>query len=271
MPHTKSKPNRLTGGKMNKSYRGSIVDTAVILAAGTGSRLLPFTKTKPKCLVEVNKKPIIDYVIDALVLNNYKKLIIVTGHCHNELSEYLNSKSLKLDITCIHNEIYDSTNNIYSLNLALEATKEPFTLIESDLVFNPELLGMMKVPDTAALSLYDPTIHNGTVTTLSDDKVIQEFFIKSPHPENRALYKTVNIYTFSGKTAKRLKEKVANYLQNGQHNCFYEHCISDLVKEGNCTLKYVNYDLGWWDEIDSPEDLLRAESMINQETTICAF
>ena len=50
---------------------------AILLAAGEGSRLKPFTKLIPKPMIPVGNKPIIQYVIEALVKNGIDKCIIV--------------------------------------------------------------------------------------------------------------------------------------------------------------------------------------------------
>ena len=56
------------------------VTTALLLAAGTGSRLYPLTKNEPKCLTSVNGKTILERMISNLNLQGMKRLVIVTGH-----------------------------------------------------------------------------------------------------------------------------------------------------------------------------------------------
>ena len=49
----------------------------IILAAGQGKRLQPLTNNKPKCLVEYNNKPIIDYILDVADTLMINDIIIV--------------------------------------------------------------------------------------------------------------------------------------------------------------------------------------------------
>ena len=68
----------------------------IILASGKGSRLKEKTSKKPKCLVEVNGKPIIDYMS---ILIEKKNTLIVTGYRANLLKK--NLVVIKLFITKI--------------------------------------------------------------------------------------------------------------------------------------------------------------------------
>jgi len=64
---------------------------AVILAAGEGSRLRPLTRSKPKALIPVANRPIIDYVIDALLENGIREIVVVVGYRKEEVIQHLNS------------------------------------------------------------------------------------------------------------------------------------------------------------------------------------
>jgi len=70
----------------------------VILAGGFGKRLLPLTKKKPKALVSVGKKKIIDHVIEKFTSNNFSKFNIITYHKHSLLKKHLSNKYKKVKI-----------------------------------------------------------------------------------------------------------------------------------------------------------------------------
>lgn len=70
----------------------------IILVAGFGSRLMPLTKNKPKCLVKYHGKPIIDYAMQALYYNGLYKgwinnLAIVGGYKYDVLEDYIKKQS----------------------------------------------------------------------------------------------------------------------------------------------------------------------------------
>ena len=86
----------------------------LILAAGMGKRLGPYTKEATKCMVPVNGKTLIEYSIEALLYAGIKKLILVIGYKGQKLKDFLAGKYPEMEIQYIENPIYDKTNNIYS-------------------------------------------------------------------------------------------------------------------------------------------------------------
>src|SRR5579871_6157305 len=95
---------------------------AVILAAGIASRLRPLTNNTPKCLLPVGEKKILELTIDNIIANNISDVMIVTGYLQEQIKDFVSSKYPALNVQYIYNEVYDSTNNIYSLWL----TKDSF-------------------------------------------------------------------------------------------------------------------------------------------------
>jgi len=61
---------------------------AVILAAGEGSRLKPFTVTRPKVMIPVGDKPILEYVIDALQASGIIDIVMVVGYKREKIMDY---------------------------------------------------------------------------------------------------------------------------------------------------------------------------------------
>ena len=113
---------------------------AIILAAGMGTRLRPITRTIPKCLVQVNSKPILEHQLDSLLLAGVREVVLVVGHLAELLSEKYGTSYGGMNIHYVENRIYDRTNNIYSLWLARQHLNSQVLLLEGDLVFEPELL-----------------------------------------------------------------------------------------------------------------------------------
>lgn len=94
---------------------------ALILAAGTGSRLRPYTLSVPKCMVPVDGVPMIERAIDALIEAGIKTLGIGLGYKAEVLKDFI-SKTFDehrlngMTIKYIENPVYDKTNNIYSVS-----------------------------------------------------------------------------------------------------------------------------------------------------------
>ena len=112
---------------------------AIILAAGYGNRMRPLTDHVHKTLLTVAGQTIIGRIMDGLVDNGIRDLVVVTGYRAEELTRYLSANYPHLSIQYVHNERYRETNNIYSMALAFEHTviDDDLVLIESDLIYQP--------------------------------------------------------------------------------------------------------------------------------------
>ena len=88
---------------------------AIILAAGMASRLRPLTNNTPKCLLKIGERSLLQRSIDALTSNGIKEIVIVTGYLHNQIEDFVREQYPNVSVSFIHNDVYDSTNNIYSL------------------------------------------------------------------------------------------------------------------------------------------------------------
>ena len=128
------------------------IRTALLLAAGTGSRLQPLTEDSPKCLTEVNETTILERLVCSLQACGFERLVVVVGHLESCVRDFLDSLASGLTIEYVYSAKYRTTNNIYSLWEARHAIQEPFLLLECDLIFDDVLLSKMLEPDRIAVS-----------------------------------------------------------------------------------------------------------------------
>jgi NDP-sugar pyrophosphorylase family protein len=239
---------------------GTPTRTALLLAAGMGSRLSPLTDSKPKCLVEVSRIPILERLMRTLRSHGFKRLFVVTGHLSEVIQDYLGSRYADIEITYIASPLYKTTNNIYSLWLAGKVIDEPFLLIESDLVFQPELLTPMLQPDRIAVSKMLPWM-NGTTVTINERKQLEAFCLDTANSKGTKHHKTVNIYNFSRNTWKLIWERLDQHISAGKVNEYYESVFAEMTAEGAISFAPVFFDADRWYEIDTLEDLSIAERM----------
>jgi choline kinase len=235
------------------------VSTALLLAAGTGSRLSPLTDMKPKCLVSVNEISILERLIHSLQIHNFKRLVIVVGHQADCIRNLLGTRAGGMEITYITSPLYKTTNNIYSLWLARKVIDEPFLLIESDLVFDPEMLKDMLTPDRIAVAKLNPWM-DGTTVTINNHQKIAAFY-GGDHQRDNKQYKTVNIYSLSTRTWQLVRERLDRHISNNMVNDYYETIFADMVNEGCLSFTPVFFDANRWYEIDTIADLRAAEQM----------
>lgn len=246
---------------------GEQVRTALLLAAGTGSRLSPLTDSTPKCLVEVNGLPILERLILSLRSHGFKRLVVVVGHLSEVIQDYLGSRYADIEIDYIASPLYKTTNNIYSLWLAGKVIDEPFLLIESDLVFQPAMLKPMLQPDRIAVSKRLPWM-NGTTVTLNERLQLDAFCLGTANRNEASHFKTVNIYSFSRSTWQSIWERLDRHISANKVKGYYESVFAEMVAEGKLTFAPVFFDADRWYEIDTLEDLSAAEQLFPRHSQI---
>jgi len=244
-----------------ESYYGeNRITTALLLAAGTGSRLSPLTKDTPKCLTLVNEKSILERLLKNLKNQGFKRLIIVTGHKKESIIDFLGHKSKGLTIEYVYSPLYQTTNNIYSLWMARDIIKEPFVLFESDLVLKTSLLNEMVFPDRMAVAKMQPWM-NGTTVSINKMNQVTQFQIGTAETDTNIRFKTVNIYSFSLPSWQAVVKKLHQYISEGRVNCYYETVLSEMVDNKILKFKSVSFDHKSWYEIDTIYDLAEAEKL----------
>jgi 2-aminoethylphosphonate-pyruvate transaminase len=131
------------------------ITTAVILAAGMGTRLKDLGKEAPKGFLRLGKKTIIEESLDKLKSSGVRKVIFVTGHLSHMYDE-LATQTGGFAIT-IKNDVFATSGSGYSLYTArtLLSTGEDFLLLESDLIYEKRALDILREdprPDIILLS-----------------------------------------------------------------------------------------------------------------------
>ena len=248
----------------NNFYGNERITTALLLAAGTGSRLYPLTRNSPKCLTLVNEKSILERLVIGLKQQGFKRLVIVTGYQENCIREFLGIETEDMDIEYIFSPLYKTTNNIYSLWMAREIINEPFMLIESDLVFDESLLDDMCYPNRIAVANMQAWM-KGTTVTVDQTQFVKKFQKGTTQPYDDIRYKTVNIYSFSLSSWYAIVERLDQYISVGRVNNYYETVFAEMVADGSLYFKAVSFDYKPWYEIDTIADLAEAEKLFPAE------
>lgn len=240
---------------------------ALILAAGMGKRLGKYTSDNTKCMLKVNGKTLIERAIEALVGAGINKLILVLGYKGENVKQFLlhdcdNPAVKQIKLVFIDNPIYDKTNNICSLFLAIdEFKKEDTILLESDLIYEPELIKRIvedEEPNLVSVAKYEQWM-DGTVVKLNQDtNSIVEFIEKKDfnYRDIEKYYKTVNIYKFSKHFInKEFVPFLKAYIEAYGENEYYELILKIIAHLSRSSLKALDVsDLKWY-EIDDSQDL----------------
>ena len=240
------------------------ITTALLLAAGTGSRLYPLTKSAPKCLTIVNGKSILERMVSNLKQKGFKRLVVITGHLENHIRDFLGNQAGAMKIEYVFSPKYATTNNIYSLWMARDLISEPFLLLESDLVFDDSLLNDMLYPDRMAVARMQPWM-NGTSVTVNGSGQVKEFLPNKADSHGEVKHKTVNIYSISLKSWNEMAIRLDKRITAGKVNDYYETVFAEMIADGSLCFKIVSFDGKPWYEIDTIEDLAKAEKLFSSD------
>jgi choline kinase len=234
------------------------VTTAVLLAAGTGTRLYPLTNNAPKCLTLVHGISILERLISGLHLHGFKRLVVVTGYLEDRIRKFLGDRVGSMKIEYVFNPSYETTNNIYSLWMARKVISEPFLLVESDIVFDESLLRPMLYPNRMAVATMQPWM-KGTSVTIDQHQRVQQFHVGNAASFVEPNYKTVNVYSISLASWRRIVERLDVRISGGEVGDYYEVVFAELVDQRSLSFETVCFDGDPWFEIDTLEDLKEAE------------
>jgi histidinol-phosphate/aromatic aminotransferase/cobyric acid decarboxylase-like protein/choline kinase len=240
---------------------------AIILAAGMGNRLGKYTKNNTKCMLPINGKTLAERALDALDNSGICKCIFVVGYKKENVIAFLGNRYKNMEIIYVSNDIYDKTNNIYSLYLAKDYLLQDDTLLlESDLIFENSLISdMLASPDPtiAAVASFESWM-DGTVVQITENNEIAAFIPKKLFNFNEidSYYKTVNIYKFSRNFSQNTYVPFLEaYSRTMGNNEYYEQVLRVIATLDKCELKAFVLTGQKWYEIDDAQDKNIAETI----------
>ena len=240
---------------------------AVILAAGMGTRLNPLTNKRPKCLIEVNGESILKTGLKHLSHQGIEETVIVVGYAKEQIIEEIGSKFNSMKISYIENNIFDKTNNMYSLWLARNYIEGGCILIEGDVVFQEEILSkLLKSDEERSYWLVDKFSKemNGCMIKTKPDGLIQDIRIirgKLTDVEPNS-FKSVGILKITPEFGRHLSQWLSRSVTDENVNIYYDLVISENISNYPVYILDVN-GLKWF-EIDDIDDLRKAETIFSR-------
>lgn len=243
----------------------------VIPAAGMGNRLGNHTKDKTKCMVKVHDITLIERSLDILSKYDVRRFVIVVGYQKEKLVEFLGDNYNGIEIIYVENNIYDTTNNIYSIYLAKDLLAEDDTiLLESDLIYEPKIIDDLisnQFPNVAVVDKYQPWM-DGTVVEIDNNYDIINFVSKKDFNFSKTddYYKTVNIYKFSKEFSQNTYVPFLEaYSSALGQNEYYEQVLRVITLLDTQELKALPLQGEKWYEIDDIQDLDNAEVIFSSK------
>jgi len=168
-----------------------MIKKAVILAAGEGKRLKPFTETMPKVMIPVANKPIVEHVIDSVFKSGIDEIVLVVGYKKETVMDYLREKE---NITYVVQD--KQLGTAHALLQAKNHVDEPFVVLAGDNIIDHESITKLihSESETAMLIKEHPSPSKYGVVFLKGNRV--ERIVEKPEDEKSRFIST-GIYRFS--------------------------------------------------------------------------
>ncbi|MFC2044106.1 bifunctional sugar-1-phosphate nucleotidylyltransferase/acetyltransferase [Chloroflexota bacterium] len=167
---------------------------AVILAAGEGQRLRPFTVTRPKVMIPIAGRPIIHYVIESLVRNGIRHIVIVVGYHREQIFDYMSAqKQYGIDVVYITQE--KQLGTAHALAQVKEVVEDEFLVVAGDnLIEASTMVQFVRIKPNAMLvkEIVNP---KGCGIVAIDNGTVKGIIEKAEETENGIV--NTGIYAFS--------------------------------------------------------------------------
>ncbi len=188
---------------------------AVILAAGEGKRVRPLTRGRPKALLPVANRPIIEYVIEALLKNGIRDIVVVVGYRKEQVIRFLNQLEVPISVVIQNKQL----GTAHALKCAESHISGDFLLLSGDNYIDPHSIGRIKEIKNAMLVKEHPSPSNFGVVLLKDGLVTR--IIEKPEHSPSFMVST-GIYSLTKDFFSHIRENditdaVSSMLASGEH------------------------------------------------------
>ena len=234
----------------------------VLLAAGMAKRLRPLTDTKPKCLLKVGERTLLERTVDAMRQAGIQEFLVVTGYRGEMIRDFLREYS---SFTFLDNTDYEHNNNIYALWMACQKVRGcDFLLMDSDILCDPAAVVRIAQEPTAALAVNRHELGEEEMKVVVDAENRITEISKTCRPED-AIGESVGIEKITADYSEALARELDQMiLQEGLIDIFYERAFERLIPQGH-TFKVVDTTHFFSYELDTPEDFQRAQELMPKE------
>jgi choline kinase len=233
----------------------------VILAAGIAARLRPLTDAAPKCLLPIGGETILGRMLHNLSEAGIGDVVIVTGYLAPQIEAFVAEKFPRLRVHFVHNPVYATTNNIYSLWLAKDRiVGGGMVLLDSDIIFDGKILDMLlRSGHGACLAVKTDIAFSEEEIKVTVDGRRRVLEIAKEVPIPRAWGESIGIEKFSPAIVESLFKVIERkILVENNVNQFYEAAFQEIIDRGG---EIYALDIGSLlaTEIDTLEDMREAE------------
>ena len=233
----------------------------VILAAGMAKRLRPLTDTKPKCLLEVGGRTLLERTVRAMQQAGITEFVVVTGYRGEQIREFLTTH-FSTKFTFLHNADYEHNNNIFSLWMTRPFTEgRDFLLLDSDILFDPQIIPTVLKEEGSALALNRHELGEEEMKIVVDENnnIVE---ISKVCSIEKAIGESVGIEKMTAEYSAALFKELEQMIEReGLIDIFYERAFERLIPQGY-TFRVVDTTNFFSIELDTVEDFENAKQLI---------
>ena len=229
-------------------------------------RLRPLTDERPKCLLTVGSRTLLQRTFDAMIAAGISEFVVVTGYRGEMIRDFLlNTYPSSLTFHFLHNAAYEHNTTIYSLWMTRELVRgREFLLLDSDILFDPAIIQrMLQEPGTAlALNHHELGEEEIKVIVDSNNQVVEISKVCSP---SEAIGESVGIEKMEADYSVALFAELDRMIEGeGLIDIFYERAFERLIPQGHSfhivdTTDYFSIELDTVDDFNSARELIPAE------------
>lgn len=181
------------------------MEQAIVLAAGEGQRLKPLTRFKPKVMLSIGNKPILQYILEAVAANGIRRVVLVVGYRKEQVQDYFGSgDSLGIKITYVEQK--QQLGTAHALKQAQQLADDSFLVISGDNIVRPNTVAriLKAKPPCILVKPSDDVSKYGVVIT---HRNLVTSIVEKPQGEGGNLVNT-GIYSFSKDIFSFIQEEV---------------------------------------------------------------
>ncbi len=242
---------------------------AIIIAAGTGSRLYPITKDIPKSLVDVGQGlTLLETQLHSLQECGITDIVMIIGYRADQIEAKLNKYRKDFNIETVYNPFFESSNNLISIWLARHHFQGEFITINGDDIFDASVIReLLKSPH--AITMVTDTkdsYDDDDMKIISEQGLIKQ--VSKKIPISQANGESVGIIKFSPDGSKiytQILDKMVREPKNLQ--VFYLQAIQQIIDRG-FPVHFSICDPSDWGEIDFHPDLEMIRQYVSQTNLV---
>jgi choline kinase len=235
------------------------IDKAVILSAGKGSRLLPLTADRPKCLIALSGKTLLDWQLDVLQAAGVREIVVVTGFREHLVEE---TAARRTGVRTLFNPFYHVADNLGSVWMARGEFDRDLLLLNGDTLVSGPLLARVLAAEAGPIAV---TVDEKDDYDSDDMKVLREgdrlLRIGKALEAGQYNAESIGLLAFRGEGPRLFVEQVERMMRSAEGTRRWYLRAIDALAQAGAEIRTVSIRGEEWQEVDFPEDVEKAEAL----------